>query len=179
MYVQAKSWLEAGGGFDLCIAQKHRVSRQKLMAKETMYDDMIHMIDLLLWLGAGAYEVMGWLGEKDEDGRLLHASGSLRFGRSVSLVSMNRRAGGDLERLELHGGGRSAEIVNMEAGVLRDKREGERSLRFGSWETISHRRGFAGIVDHFLATLDNPDDCHVRADRVLETHRLVERLSGM
>ncbi|MDF2717366.1 MAG: gfo/Idh/MocA family oxidoreductase [Paenibacillus sp.] len=179
MYVEAKRWLEETGGFDLCIAQKHRTRQQTLLAKETLYDDMIHMIDLLLWLGAKPCEVTGWLSEQDADGRLLHASGSLRMGSSASFVSMNRRAGGDLEKLELHGGGRSAEIVNLDSAVLRDKREGERTLRFGSWETVSHRRGFAGIVDHFLESLDRPDECIVRADKVLETHRLVEKLSGM
>ncbi|TNJ60654.1 Gfo/Idh/MocA family oxidoreductase [Paenibacillus hemerocallicola] len=179
MYTEAKRWLEETGGFDLCIAQKHRTRQQTLPAKETLYDDMIHMIDLLLWLGAKPGEVTSWISEKDADGRLLHASGSLRTGTSASFVSMNRRAGGDLEKLELHGGGRSAEIVNLDSAVLRDKREGEHTKRFGSWETVSHRRGFAGIVDHFLATLDRPMECLVSADKVLETHRLVEKLSGM
>lgn len=179
LYVRAKRWLEEAGGFDLCIAQKHRTGQQALPAKETMYDDMIHMIDLLLWLGAEPYEVTGWVSEKDTGGRLLHASGSMRQGSAASFVSMNRRSGSDLERLELHGGGRSAEIVNMENGLLRDKREGEQPLRFCSWETISERRGFAGIVDHVLSALDRPDTCSVHADRVLETHRLVEKLSGM
>ncbi|MEF3302820.1 Gfo/Idh/MocA family protein [Paenibacillus sp. GYB003] len=179
MYVEAKRWLEEAGGFDLCIAQKHRTGRQKLSAKQTLYDDMIHTIDLLLWLGARPYDVTGWLSETDADGKLLHATGSLRLGGAAALVSMNRRAGADLEKLELHGGGRSAEIVNMESGVLRDKTEGERALRFGSWDSVSHRRGFAGIVDHVLASLDRPGDCLVSADRVIETHRLVEKLSGM
>lgn len=179
LYVEAKRWLDETGGFDLCIAQKHRTRQQSLSAKETMYDDMIHMVDLLLWLGASRYEVTSWLCEKSEDGRLLHASGSLRHGSAASFVSMNRRSGGDIEKLELHGGGRSAEIVNLETAVLRDKQGGEQTLRFGSWDSVSYRRGFTGIVDHFLDTIDRPGDCLVSADRVLETHRLVERLSGM
>ncbi|PYI53042.1 Gfo/Idh/MocA family protein [Paenibacillus flagellatus] len=179
LYVEAKRWLDEAGGFDLCIAQKHRTKRQSLSAKETLYDDFIHMADLLLWLGASPGEVTSWAAERDGEGRLLHASGSLRFGSAVSFVSMNRRAGGDLERLELHGGGRSAEIVNLESAVLRDPQGGERSSRFGSWETVPHRRGFAGIVDHFLDSLDEPDRCEVAAERVIATHRLVERLSGM
>lgn len=177
MYAEAKRWLGETGGFDLCIAQKHRTRQQMLTAKETLYDDMIHMIDLLLWLGAKPGEVTSWVSEKDAHGRLLHATGSLRIGNAASFVSMNRRAGGDLEKLELHGGGRSAEIVNLDSAVLRDKREGERTIRFGSWETVSHRRGFAGIVEHFLATIDRPEECLVGADKVMETHRLVERLS--
>lgn len=179
MYVEAKRWLDEAGGFDLCVAQKHRTRQQSLTAKETMYDDLIHMLDLLLWLGAKPYEAAGWLCEKDGDGRLLHASGSLRFGSAAAFFSMNRRAGSDMEKLELHGGGRSAEVSHLESAVFRDRRDGERTLRFGSWETIAERRGFAGIVDHFLDTLDRPSACTVRADLVLDTHRLVERLAGM
>lgn len=179
MYAEAKRWVEETGGFDLCIAQKHRMHPQKQSAKETMYDDMIHMFDLLLWLGKDSYEVTSWLGEKTADGALLHASGSLKSGPAASFVSMSRRAGGDLEKLELHGGGRSVEVVNLESAVFRDRNEGERSRRFGSWDTISYRRGFTGIIDHFFASLDRPDGCTVSADRVIETHRLVEKLSGM
>lgn len=179
MYMEVKRWVEETGGCDLCIAQKHRASLQKLAAKETMYDDMIHMFDLLLWLGKDQYEVTSWLGEKAADGALLHASGSLRSGSAASFVSMSRRAGGDLEQLELHGGGRSACVVNLESAVFRDRNEGERSRHFGSWDSVSYRRGFTGIVDHFLASLDRPDQCTISADRVIETHRLVEKLSGM
>ncbi|GAA3402759.1 Gfo/Idh/MocA family protein [Paenibacillus hodogayensis] len=179
LYVEAKHWLDEVGGFDLCMAQKHRTRQQQLSAKETMYDDMIHMIDLLLWLGAKPYELTDWLCEQDETGRLLHASGSLRFGRASSLFSMNRRSGSDMEKLELHGGGRSAEIVNLESGLFRDGQTGERARRFGSWETIAERRGFAGIVNHFLDSLDRPEHCSIRADLVMDTHRLVERLASL
>jgi virulence factor len=92
---------------------------------------------------------------------------------------MNRRAGGDIEKLELHGGGRSVEIVNLETAIKRDKQGGERTIRFGSWDTVSYRRGFTGIVDHFLDSLDKPEQCQISAERVIDTHRLVERLSGM
>lgn len=190
MYAEAKAWLEEAGGFDLCAAQKHRTRPQALSARETMYDDLIHVVDLLLWLGAGPHELLGCLQERDGDGRLLHVSGSLALGRGFSSeadgrrgsggamawFSMNRRAGADLEKLELHGGGRSVEVTNLESAVWRDARTGESKRQFGSWETIGVRRGFAGAVEHFLETLDTPEKCTIRADRVLETHRLIERL---
>ncbi|MCC3371728.1 Gfo/Idh/MocA family protein [Cohnella sp. REN36] len=178
LYAEAKAWIEEAGGFDFVIAQKHRTRQQGVSAKLTLYDDLIHMLDLLLWLGAEPAEVASWLQETSDDGRLLHASGVLRFGRREAVFGMNRRAGADLERLELHGGGRSAEIVNLETAVWRDKVRGETRSAFGGWEPIAFRRGFAGAVDHFLASLAEPERCLVKADRVLDSHRLIERLGG-
>lgn len=100
----------------------------------------------------------------------------LQAGALSSHFAMNRTAGSDLERLSLHGAGRSAEIVNLEQGVLSSAQDGERIIRFGSWDTVLERRGFAGAIDHFLGSLDHPDRCEIRADLTMSTHRLVEKL---
>jgi virulence factor len=89
---------------------------------------------------------------------------------------MNRASGSDLERLSLHGSGASAEVVNLERAVLASRTEGERNLTFSSWDSVLYRRGFAGVVQHFIASLDQPADCTIRADQVLPTHYLIERL---
>jgi virulence factor len=178
MYAEAKAWLEEVGGIDLAIAQKHRTRQQKLTARETMYDDLIHIVDLLLWLGAGEQELLSCLQERDAEGRLLHVTGSVGYGQATSLFSMSRRAGADLEKLELHGGGRSVEVTNLESAVWRDRDSGEVTRRFGSWESIGVRRGFAGAVEHFLKSLDQPEICTIRADQVMPTHKLIERIAA-
>ncbi|TBL70552.1 Gfo/Idh/MocA family protein [Paenibacillus thalictri] len=218
-YVEAKRWLEETGGFDLAIVQKQRTRQQKHHAKLTLYDDLIHMLDLLLWLG-GTAAIDAYRQRVDAEERLVSATGSLVFSagdnraksddegvEAVTAVgdsaaqlvssgaaaaagggiasssaaagqfSMVRYAGADLERLELHGGGRSAEVSNMEAANFYTPSQGVRSASFGSWDGILYRRGFAGCVEHFLDSLRTPDSCSIRADRVLETHRLVERLA--
>jgi virulence factor len=178
MYAEAKEWLNEAGGIDLCIAQKHRTRQQRLSARETLFDDLIHVVDLLLWLGAGEQELLSCLQERDQEGRLLHMTGTLGSGQATSIFSMNRRAGADLERLELHGGGRSVEVMNLESAVWRDRDAGEITRKFGSWESIGVRRGFAGAIQHFLDCLDQPDLCTIRADRVMPTHRLIDRLAS-
>ncbi|MDK8179941.1 Gfo/Idh/MocA family oxidoreductase [Paenibacillus sp. UMB4589-SE434] len=177
MYQQAKAWLDEVGGFDLCIAQKHRTKQQKLSAKETLYDDLIHMIDLLLWFGAKPYEIASYIQEADEQNRLLHATGQLTFGHSSALFSMNRRAGADIEKVELHGGGRSVEILNLETAEWSDRLTGQQVKKFGSWNSIGERRGFAGVIQHFLESLDQPERCSIRADQVMESHLLIEKLN--
>jgi virulence factor len=176
LYVEAKQWLKETGGFDWCSAVKHRTKQQSCSASKTYYDDLIHMLDLLLWLGEGGYEIRSHAGQTDSDGKLLHASGSLSFGASLGTFSMVRLAGVDLEKLELHGSGRSAEVTHLENAVFYEKGAQPQVRTFGSWETILARRGFAGTVDHFLQSLDTPDACSIRADLVLESHQLVERL---
>lgn len=177
LYVEARDWLQETGGFDWCTAVKHRIKQQGHSAKETLYDDLIHMLDLLLWLGGGSYEVSAYNQHVDEAGKLLHASGTLSFGSSLGTYSMVRLAGVDLEKVELHGSGRSVEVTNLESAVFYEKGAAPRVRTFGSWDTVLERRGFASVVQHFLDSLANPNACTIRGDLVLESHRLVERLS--
>jgi virulence factor len=189
LYLQSKAWLEDAGGFELCIAQKHRTKKQQLSAKHTLYDDLIHMLDLLLWLGGDEYSVTDYREHTDGEGRLCFGSGSLAFiqdrsGEALTSMrvpaagqfSMVREAGVDMERLELHGSGRSAQVINLETAVFHERGGKPQTVDFGSWDSILYRRGFVGVVDHFLESLQAPDTCTIRADRVLEAHRLVEKL---
>ncbi|MDP5276617.1 Gfo/Idh/MocA family protein [Chengkuizengella axinellae] len=176
-YIEAKNWMDEVGGFDTCIVQKHRTQLQNLTARHTIYDDLIHIVDLLLWIGAGVKEVSSYTRNVDKNERLLNASGHLIFGSSSGFFSMNRQSGADIESLELNGGGRSVKITNMEQTAFYDLKTGEHYKPFGSWDTILYRRGFVGVVDHFLETLHKPETCTVRAEQVLETHLLMEQLS--
>jgi virulence factor len=178
LYRQAKEWLEEAGGFELCAADKHRPKKQKHAARMTLYDDLIHMVDLVAWLCGGPEHLEEYRQSVDGEGRLVFATGrlaSLTGGGSASF-SMARGAGLDLERLELHGGGRSAQIVNLERGLFASAQDGAREAGFGSWDSVSYRRGFTGAVEHFLASLADPSRCELRADRVLASHRLIERM---
>jgi virulence factor len=179
-YQQAKAWLDEAGGCEFAVAQKHRTRLQSHHAEKTVYDDLIHMLDLLLWLGGESETpTVGRLfGRKDEAGRLLHASGELRWHRAAGVYAMNRSAGSDLEKLELHGAQRSAEVTNLEQAVLSSKTEGARSLSFGSWDNVLYRRGFTGVIDHFLKSLEHPEACTIRADRVMPSHLLAEQLAA-
>lgn len=177
LYMEAKMWLQEAGGFDWASAVKHRTKLQGHGAKETLYDDLIHMLDTLLWLGESPYEVKTSHQQVDDRGKLLHASGTLGFGASMGSYSMVRLAGVDLEKVELHGSGRSVEVTNLESAVFYDKNAAPRLRTFGSWDTVLERRGFAGVVQHFLDSLNDPNDCGIRGDRVLASHALVEKLS--
>jgi virulence factor len=178
LYIQAKELMKQSGGFTTCLAQKHRTKLQNLTAKETLYDDLIHMLDLLVWMNDGKFELAHYRQKVNEQNRLLHATGILKLGHANGIFSMDRNAGQDLEKLELHGNGSSAEVINMESAKFFSQGTGESSKGFGSWDDILYRRGFTGIVNHFLESLDKPSACLVAADKVLGTHELVEQLTG-
>ncbi|WP_152393686.1 Gfo/Idh/MocA family protein [Paenibacillus guangzhouensis] len=176
-YMDAKQWLEEQGGIEYLAVQKHRTRMQSHDAKMTVYDDLIHILDMMLWLGGEKYK----LGTKslytNDEGQMLRASGMLHYDHADAAYSMVRLAGADLEKLELHGHGRSAEITNMEQAMFAQKGKAPTHHTFGSWDTVLRRRGFEGIVYHFLSSLKRPEQCSVRADQVLESHRLAEQIS--
>ncbi len=176
LYAEARAWMEGAGGFQLCTAEKHRIRQQKHSAKQTLYDDLIHMMDLVLWLSGETEPEVRYRQQVDAEGRLLWGTGTLALDSGEASFSMVRSAGLDLERLELHGGGRSARVVNLEQGMFAEAGGAVREAGFGSWEPVPQRRGFTGAVEHFLASLSDPAGCSISADKVLPVHRLIERL---
>ncbi|WP_042197358.1 Gfo/Idh/MocA family protein [Paenibacillus camerounensis] len=178
MYTAAKAWLEKAGGISLCNAVKHRTGVQNSTSHETVHDDLIHMLDLLLWLCGNDYELLRSRLTSDSEGRLLQSSGILGWNTGVTgMYSMVRDAGADMEKLELHGNGRSVEVTDLEQAVLYEKGALPRSQNFGSWDTVLERRGFSGAVKHFLSTIHTPELCSIGASNVLPSHRLAAELT--
>ncbi|WP_151734296.1 Gfo/Idh/MocA family protein ['Paenibacillus yunnanensis' Narsing Rao et al. 2020] len=178
MYTAAKAWLTKGGGISHCLAVKHRTRPQACSSKETVYDDLIHMLDLLLWLNGGDYELLQGSLKADAAGRMLRSSGMLGWNEGpTGMFSMVRDAGADLEKLELHGNGRSVEVTDMERAVLYEKGALPRTQGFGSWDTVQERRGFSGAVNHFLKCIHSPEQCGISASAVLSSHELAAKLA--
>lgn len=178
MYMAAKAWLEKAGGISHCQAVKHRTKLQSGSSRETVHDDLIHMLDLLLWLCGGDHEPLHSSLQADQEGRLLKSSGMLGWNNGATgIFSMVRDAGADLEKLELHGNGRSVEVADMEQATLYEKGSLPRSQRFGSWDTVLERRGFSGVVSHFLNHMNTPEKCGISASAVLPSHRLAAKLA--
>ncbi|WP_310550203.1 Gfo/Idh/MocA family protein [Paenibacillus glufosinatiresistens] len=177
LYLQAREWVEQAGRPGFLTAYKHRTGLQPLTARETVHDDLIHMLDLLLWLGGDEAALEGARLLRDGEGRLLRVSGSLEWQGALGQFGMARDSGADAERLELHGEGRSAIVQDMEQAILQEKSRPARTLGCGSWDTLLDRRGFSGAVAHFLDHIGQPSGCSIGAGRVLTAHKLADRLS--
>ncbi len=158
--------------------EKHRPSLQDAPARHTVYDDAIHLLDLAVWLlgeESDRLEQEDLLLRTDAHGRMLTCAALLGTAGASGSLAMHRRSGADLERLELHGDGRSAAVTDLERLELR--RDGRIQLPPApSWESVAHRKGFAALLEHVLDSLASPESCEVAASRVLPAHRLAERL---
>ncbi len=179
LYQEAKKWINEKGSFDYCMAEKHRTSKQKSSAEITIYDDVIHIIDLLFWLGDDNYKINSHIEQKDSDGKLIYAVGSMCFhNNSIGNYSMVRTAGINDEKLTLHGNNRSAEVTDLELLVLNEKEKLPQMKQPGSWDSIFLRRGFTGAVKNFLAALSDPQSCSIRGESVLATHEFIKKIIG-
>ena len=179
LYQEAKKWISEKGSFDYCMAEKHRNSKQKASAEITIYDDVIHIIDLLFWLGDDNYKINSHIEQKDNDGKLIYAVGSMCFhNNSIGNYSMVRTAGINDEKLTLHGNNRSAEVTDLELLVLNEKEKLSQMKQPGSWESIFFRRGFTGAVKNFLMALSDPQSCSIRGEAVLSTHEFIKKITG-
>lgn len=175
-YIEAKNWVTSAGGITHCMVQKHRTKIVNQTYAETIYDDMIHILDLLLWLNDTNFEVLKTVIQKNSKDQLLSGFGMVGFKEANGMFSMERSAGSDLEKLELHGHGRSAEVINLELGRWSEINKPEILSGFGSWDDILYRRGFDSIVNHFIECLDKPSECKVSSSMVMATHNLVEQI---
>jgi len=158
--------------------EKHRPALEDAPARHTVYDDAIHLLDTAVWLLGGAdgeFERESLVLRTDAHGRMLLGAAMLGAGGANGALAMHRGSGADLERLELHGDGRSAAVTDLERLELR--RDGRIQLPPASgWASVAHRRGFDGLLEHVLDSLGTPESCEVSASRVLPVHRLAERL---
>ena len=175
MYVRARDWITAEGGLRLAGMEKHRAVAPIQTAREAVYDDLIHVLDTLLWLIGEEAEALPADLRVDRTAGFRLAMGALRTPMGSASYAMIRSVGADLERLTLHADGRSAEVIDLERTTF-DGPDGRQVATFSSWDTVVERRGFTALVQHVLDTVGTPERCQVAAARVTSTHRLAESI---
>jgi virulence factor len=157
------------------IAQKHRMRPQARPARETLYDDLIHVIDLLCWASESSIELDAGCVVVDDLGQLQVAAGLLQRNGVVGQFSMSREGGADSETFSLFGREKSATVAELEEVSLYSG--GHHTVKgFGSWDSALYRRGFVDLIQHVLESISSPNECEVSATAVLPTHELVEKL---
>ncbi len=174
MYVRARNWLADGVQF--AVMEKHRAALYDQTPRQAVFDDLIHVLDTMCWLLGDEAALTSTDVRRESAGHFALATGTLQTRGTAGSFAMARAVGADIERLGLHGHGRSAEVADLERCALDDQADGRRVVTFGSWDTVAERRGFNALVQHVLDTVDRPDDCEVSGARVLVTHRLAETI---
>ncbi len=177
-YLAARDWLIDAGGPELVVAGKHRAAVHEQDARTAVFDDLIHLLDLLTWFSDADLDLTDAQLQVDAEGRFLLAVGGTRPAGATGPLgrfAMCRTAGADTEAIALHGHGHSAQLMGLEHGHLQDH-TGTRTIGSDPWEPVATRRGFTGLLDAVLAGLQNPAGCSVAATRVLGAHRLAEQV---
>jgi virulence factor len=140
----------------------------------------LHVLDAMRWLCGEANDVSGWLEREGETE--LRASVSMRFdGGALGSFVMSRQAGRWIERMVLHGEGRTAIVdAPREVELVTDGDRVRWCPDQCCWQLSEAQRwGFAAQLEHFFACARGDEEPHVTASDALESHRLAERVRAL
>lgn len=140
-YVQAKERPR-----DLIVLQKNREGLPEA-ARTLVYDDFIHVVDLLRFLVPGEIEQVD-VRARSRAGLVEHLVLTLAGDGFTALGIMNRMSGSTEEVLEVSGGDSKRAVVNL-AEVI-DHRGQPTVRRRGDWVPVAQQRGIEQVVLAFL-----------------------------
>ncbi|MFJ6621807.1 Gfo/Idh/MocA family protein [Kitasatospora sp. NPDC091335] len=143
---------------DLIVLQKNREGLAET-ARTLVYDDFIHVVDVLRFLAPGEIEHVD-VRSRSRDGLVEHVVLTLGGDGFTALGIMNRVSGSTEEVLEVSGGDSKREVHNL-AEVI-DHRGQPTVRRRGDWVPVARQRGIEQCVLAFLAA--------VRAGHTLDAH---------
>ena len=142
--------------------------------RQMVYDDFIHVVDTLRFMGEGSTEAIDIHSITKDD--LMHRVNILlRSGESNLYGMMNRNNGITEEKLEVTGF-KEKRVVN-EITEMEIYNNGEKKVtKSGGWNPMLYNRGFEDMISEFLYILRNDLSTRRLAKDFLETHRLCEEI---
>lgn len=163
---------QAGQSIELAVIQKHRRgggARWPLRSYVT--DDTIHIIDLARFFG-------GSLQLRSARTRVGLVAAQLEGEAGGPLVQLSQSygAGAVSERVELHGGGLSVIVEDLERLVVREGGVERVEPLFGSWTPTLEKRGIGPELAHFLLCLREGQIPETSVHEALATQRLAEEI---
>ena len=158
----------------MIIMQKNRKSLPGDV-RTFIFDDFIHVVDTLLYMfphQPGKLTVAG----KKQDNQLYHVVVQLESADGHTAIGiMNRDSGTTEEKLEVFTNEEKRIVYNVtDTIVYKDKSE----IRLGvnDWESTLYKRGFEGIVDEFIKSIDVESSSQYSAKDSLLTHEICEEI---
>ncbi|HWI51515.1 MAG TPA: Gfo/Idh/MocA family oxidoreductase [Symbiobacteriaceae bacterium] len=171
-YRRAKE-LFAGRPPELVQITKHRNEpHPEWDARRIVMDDAIHIIDLARFFG-------GDLKLQASHSRRGLTVAQCSAGDTLVQLSQSYGAGAPTERVELHGGGLTVIVEEMERLTVRENGKERVEQLFGSWTLTLEKKGMAGATEHFLTCLRTGAQPDTSAAEAYKTQGLAEAiLSG-
>lgn len=151
--------------------QKNRVDLPD-DARVFIFDDFIHVVDSLRFLGKGTVENLQVFTKAD--GNLLESI-VVQWQQNDVLLngSMNRVSGITEERVEYYSKGNKWQINELVSGTHYANGI-ERPVNFDNWDSTLYKRGFIDLIEDWLNALNEKDFNMNRIEDIRETHRLCE-----
>ncbi|MFD2044783.1 Gfo/Idh/MocA family protein [Ornithinibacillus salinisoli] len=174
MYMEAKENVKnlAWVRFD-----KHRANKVGPDSYQyKMLDDYIHLVDTVRWLADGNIHVVHHQLKVNERSQLLYANHMYESSDQVTFhTTMHRKAGTNLEQLELVGEDAVIRVKNMNIMEI-EQNNSIITKNPSSWETVLKQRGFEDAIHHFIKCIQHDTQPIVNGEEGLQSQILVEKL---
>lgn len=171
MYVQAKKNIHTD--ISLIRIEKYRVDSIRPENFEiTMLDDYIHLVDTARWLGEPTNGVNGSIKVTDKN-ELIFAQHNYESTNNTDIfIDMHRKAGTNLERLELITDSALFRVNNID--TMEIERNGKiETILSPAWQTIIKRKGFEDAILHFIDSIEGNINPIVDGIEGLKTQKLL------
>ena len=141
-----------------------------------LFDDFIHVVDGLRFLGNGPVEDLEI--HVDKEGNLLaNVQVRWRQGKCLCTGGMNRVSGITEERVEYYTRDHKWQIEELQRGHHYHRGVTE-PLGFGNWIPTLEQRGFVAMLDEWIAAVRGRKMASNYLDGVRESHRICEEVLG-
>ena len=141
-----------------------------------IFDDFIHVIDGLRFLGKGPVKDLHVAG-RVRDGKLKNVQVHWQQGATYLSGGMNRVSGVTEETVHLFSEDNKWEVNELHSGNHYHK-GAETALGFGNWEATLYKRGFVGMIDDWIDVVVGREYDAGSMEDIWETHALCERILG-
>ncbi|HEY9184978.1 MAG TPA: Gfo/Idh/MocA family oxidoreductase [Salegentibacter sp.] len=139
-----------------------------------IFDDFIHVIDSLRFLGKGAVQNLNVV-SRVRDGKLENIQVQWQQGETLVLGGMNRVSGITEERINLFSEGNKWVINNLNSGYHFTQEE-ENPLKFDNWESTLYKRGFVNMIEDWINILEERRYDPEAMEDIWATHHLCETI---
>lgn len=156
--------------------EKHRIdSIGPQLARFTLLDDYLHVIDTALWLAGDGAVLQGGVVRNNPAGQLVFTEHLFASPTCQIVTSMHRRAGSQRESVQMITEGTVYHVDNLndcwhERGGIVTRQPAP------SWQSILEQRGFVGAVHHFVDSVEQGIEPQTSGEQAIRAQRVIETL---
>ncbi|PGS48265.1 Gfo/Idh/MocA family protein [Bacillus sp. AFS041924] len=174
MYVKAK---EQAKNIAIIRFEKHRENSIGPNSFEfTMLDDYLHLVDTVRWFANGDMKLINGKVQLNLNNQLEYATHQYESKDGLMVnTDMHRKAGTNLERLELITEGSIIRVKNMNNYEIEQNNSINNSFS-SSWDTTLKQRGFEDCINHFINCINSDENPSINGEEALKSQIIVEEI---